>query len=121
MNCPKCNATMETVTYENITVERCTACKGLWFDALEAEHLKALRGSQDIDTGSADKGRFMDNISKVRCPVCNTPMIQMVDVHHPDLRFESCKVCYGMFFDAGEFRHYKEGRILELFKKWLGK
>jgi Zn-finger nucleic acid-binding protein len=121
MNCPKCQQSMETVAYEGIEVARCTGCKGLWFEALKAEHLKQLKGSQSIDTGDAATGKKMDSLSKVLCPVCNTSMIRMVDMDHPDLHFESCKVCYGMFFDAGEFRHYKESRILAFFKKLLGK
>jgi len=121
MNCPKCQAAMETVSYEGIEVQRCTSCKGLWFAALEAEHLKNMKGSESIDTGDPAKGRSMNTINKILCPECATPMIQMVDMDHPDLHFESCKVCYGLFFDAGEFRHYKEPHILAFFKKLLGK
>ncbi|MCK5194738.1 MAG: zf-TFIIB domain-containing protein, partial [Desulfobulbaceae bacterium] len=32
MNCPKCNAMMEKVEYHSIVVDRCTRCKGIWFD-----------------------------------------------------------------------------------------
>ena len=46
-------------------------------------------------------------------------MIRMVDHRHPHLWYESCTVCYGVFFDAGEFRDYKEHSILETFKGWL--
>ena len=31
-------------------------------------------------------------------------MIAMVDVEQPEIRFESCKFCYGRFLDAGELR-----------------
>ena len=41
MQCPKCAHDMEKMTYKDIEVDRCTLCKGLWFDALEHE---ALRG-----------------------------------------------------------------------------
>ena len=41
------------------------------------------------------------------CPACgHYPLIHMVDPHQPHLRFESCKFCYGRFYDAGEFRDF---------------
>ena len=42
MNCPKCQAAMELITFEGVTVDRCTACKGIWFDANEQKLLKEM-------------------------------------------------------------------------------
>ena len=43
------------------------------------------------------------------CPQCEfVPLIRMVDVKQPDLHFESCKECYGRYYDAGEFREVSE-------------
>ena len=43
------------------------------------------------------------------CPQCRfVPLIRMVDVELPDLHFESCKECYGRYYDAGEFREVSE-------------
>ena len=110
---------MEKVTFQNITVDRCTACKGLWFDALEKEHLAAISGSEAIDVAAAKP--HPPEASKVSCPVCHTPMVRMVDHRHPKLKYESCTVCYGVFFDAGEFREYKEHSILERFVDWFAR
>jgi len=41
MLCPKCNGVMEEATYgRNMTIDRCTQCKGIWCDTGEAEVLK---------------------------------------------------------------------------------
>jgi uncharacterized protein len=53
MNCPKCNSVTEKVTYQNIEVDRCTGCKGIWFDLLEHKQLKGMAGSEKIDAGTA--------------------------------------------------------------------
>ena len=37
MNCPKCSSEMETVTYDDVEVDRCSGCQGLWFDGGEIE------------------------------------------------------------------------------------
>jgi hypothetical protein len=39
MRCPKCGGTLAEERYHGTPVDRCTACKGIWFDAGEAEAL----------------------------------------------------------------------------------
>ena len=121
MNCPKCQGNMESVTYGGLDVTRCAGCGGLWFESLEVERLKKLKGSESIDTGNAAKGKQMDAVNTIQCPVCHTLMIRMVDMDHPDVHFESCKICFGAFFDAGEFRHLKESHVAAFFKRLVGK
>src|SRR5439155_452909 len=104
MNCPKCKASMEPVRFESIQVQRCTNCKGLWFDMLEEEDLRKLKGSESIDVGDPKFGKQFNKISKINCPVENEPMIRMVDAQHHHIWYETCPECYGVFFDAGEFK-----------------
>ena len=40
INCPKCFSEMEITSFKEIEVDRCTNCKGLWF---QPEELAALR------------------------------------------------------------------------------
>jgi Zn-finger nucleic acid-binding protein len=126
INCPKCGSPMGKVTFSSVVVDRCTSCRGLWFDAREHERLKAMEGSEEIDPGppegskaakaSAEDKRVGD--AKMNCPVCHTRLIRMVDHQQPHIHFESCTVCHGSFFDAGEFRDYKEHTVAEWFKGW---
>lgn len=116
MNCPKCSSEMEKVTHQDVEVDRCTNCYGLWFDLLELDDLKAIEDSEHIDVGDAGVGKLYDHLTDVNCPQCGARMIKMVDRRQPHLSYEACTVCYGVFFDAGEFRDYKERRILEFFK-----
>lgn len=114
MICPKCAKEMETVVFKTIEVDRCTACRGIWFDMLEHEVLKELKGSEAIDSGEARVGRLLDAETKCDCPVCHTRMIRMVDRDRPHIQYEACTVCYGAFFDAGEFREYKHRGVLDI-------
>jgi Zn-finger nucleic acid-binding protein len=116
MRCPKCSAAMDKVQYESIEVDRCTDCKGIWFDMLEQEHLKAIEGSEEIDIGDPEVGKQTNIVDQITCPVCKSRMIRMVDGRQPHIWFESCTVCYGVFFDAGEFRDYKQENILDFFR-----
>ena len=125
IQCPKCSAPMGKVTFGSVVVDRCTSCRGLWFDAREHERLKGMAGSEEIDPGppaaakagaGGEKGGPGD--AKINCPVCHTRLIRMVDHQQPHIHFESCTVCHGTFFDAGEFRDYKEVAVSEWFKGW---
>lgn len=121
MNCPKCNHLTEPVRYGTIEVDRCTHCRGIWFDMLEADHLKELEGSEAIDTGDAKVGKEYDKIDRIHCPQCDEPMLRMVDRKQPHIWFESCPVCYGLFFDAGEFRDFKEETLMDFFRDLLAR
>jgi len=114
LTCPKCSAPMESIAFHDIHVDRCTACKGLWFDALEKDHLDELKDSASVDVGQSP-AKAAGAPAHMNCPVCHTRMIAMVDVKNPSVHFESCKVCYGLFFDAGKYREHKEHQTLSLF------
>jgi hypothetical protein len=43
----------------------------------------------------------------------------MVDPAQPDIWFESCPVCHGTFFDAGEFRDWKDRTLGEFLYQQL--
>ena len=105
LTCPKCAAAMDAVPFRDITVDRCTSCHGLWFDALEREHLDALAGSEGIDVGPAGAGAKPP--PHMTCPVCHSQLITMVEPGRPDLHYHSCTVCYGLFTPAGEYREHR--------------
>ncbi|MDC3952590.1 zf-TFIIB domain-containing protein [Polyangium jinanense] len=121
VNCPKCKAAMEIVVFEDIEVDRCTACKGLWFDSRENERLKSMRGSEIIDSGDPKTGRKNNTIPYVRCPRDGNPLIRMVDPAQPHLWYETCSTCGGAYFDAGEFRDYKNLTVLDFIKDLFAK
>jgi uncharacterized protein len=119
MQCPKCKEIMEKVVYAEIEVERCTRCRGLFFDAMEAERLKKLRGSEAIDVGDADLGKQYNERDRIRCPRDTTPMVRVVDPKQPHIWTETCPVCFGSFFDAGEFRDFKHETFGDVLKSWF--
>lgn len=117
MKCPKCQAAMESLTVESTVVERCSGCRGLWFDLLEEEDLRAH--AAQIDTGDAALGRQHNAVDRIHCPKCpdGQPLIRMVDPAQPHIWFESCTVCYGRFYDAGEYRDFAEFTVADWFRR----
>ena len=119
MLCPKCGSQFEKITYREIEVDRCLGCRGLWFDMLEKDDLVRIEGSESIDIGSEIVGEEFDKLRKVDCPQCKVKMLPMVDKDQYHIHYESCPVCYGTYFDAGEFLDLKEHSVLERFVQML--
>ena len=116
MQCPKCQGSLEAVVYADVEVDRCTNCKGIWFDSLEAETLKKIKGSESIDIGDSETGNKFDAIGDINCPKCKTKMTKMVDIKQSHIWYEKCPICYGIWFDAGEFKYFKEEGLADIFK-----
>jgi Zn-finger nucleic acid-binding protein len=117
LQCPKCNSEMEKVEYEGIKIERCKKCKGIWFDMMEKDELKAKTGSEAVDIGDKELGKEYDKKKNVNCPKCLTPMVRKSDIEQKHIVYEYCNTCRGTFFDAGEFTDFKQETVLDYIKK----
>lgn len=116
MDCPKCDSVMEEVTYHGITVDRCTECKGIWFPGIEHKELKRIKGSESIDIGSEKVGKEYDALENVQCPVCEDEMETVADKFQPHIHYEVCAKGHGVYFDAGEFKDFKEETLGDFIK-----
>lgn len=118
MKCPKCSSETETVDYDNIQVDRCTACKGIWFDSQEHDALVEKEGSESIDTGDVSIGRTLNKKHDIICPRCMVFMETIVDSERGGLTYEKCPSCGGIYLDAGEFKESKQKTMMELLKSF---
>ncbi|ACK71573.1 hypothetical protein PCC7424_3171 [Gloeothece citriformis PCC 7424] len=107
--CPKCGSKLETLQFDDIEIERCCQCAGLWFDSLEAEQLKSIQGSEILDLGNPEENSRFDRLSKdIKCPRCRGKMLRMLDIDLYTIWYEKCTKCHGVWLDAGEFKRYKQ-------------
>ena len=98
---------MPRVTTDLAQAWRCDDCHGLWLAATADEALEDTAAR--IDTGPERADIPLDSAGTLECPACtHHQLIRMVDVAHPEIAFESCKSCYGRYYDAGEFRDASE-------------
>jgi hypothetical protein len=74
---------MEAVVYEKVTVDRCTSCQGIWFDAMECDQLMALPGGATLDSdciwdrnpeGESPLADTPGGYKGTHCPHCQTKM-----------------------------------------------
>jgi Zn-finger nucleic acid-binding protein len=118
LECPKCGHGMVEISHEHITIDRCTHCEGMWFDADEAHQLKILEGSHAVDTGHAKKGWIWDSVADISCPRCGKAMDKSRDPKQRHIWYEVCHE-HGMFLDAGEFRDLRVESVLDVFRGFV--
>ncbi len=102
MDCPVCNNAMITLELEEVEIDYCTDCGGIWLDAGELEMLlgepekaEQLLASFKIDNASTEKPR--------PCPICDKKMHKViVGTSKPTLLIDKCRRGHGLWFDAGE-------------------
>jgi len=106
---------MVEVDHDEIIIDRCTHCEGLWFDADEAHHLKLKPGSEVVDTGHPGEGQKWDSRADIHCPHCGKEMLKTADPKQQHIWYELCPE-HGMFMDAGEFTDFKQESLLDFFR-----
>ncbi len=83
MQCLKSHAPMEEYTLSALSgvvmVDRCTDCKGIWFETGEAEQLKDKGMSDYIDDGDPEFGKRQNRILDINCPRCGAAMSHLGD------------------------------------------
>jgi len=95
---------MITLELNEVEIDYCTICNGIWLDAGELELLlgepqKAgkLLGSFKVDPESTEKIR--------KCPICDKKMQKViVGSSKPTLLIDKCRKGDGLWFDKGELQ-----------------
>ena len=119
INCPKCFSEMEITSFKEIEVDRCTNCKGLWF---QPEELAALRtdtwmADYILDEGEAKVGKQYNRMRDIKCPQCERAMEPESDADQAHVVYESCPLGHGVFLDAGEFTDLMHKTFWDKFKR----
>lgn len=119
MQCPKCQGETEATAYDEIFVDRCTKCGGLWFQTGELERLRKDTWMADyiIDRGEKKLGKTFNRIHDIKCPECGAGMKAEHDPEQPHIVYESCPEGHGTFLDAGEFTDLVHHTFWDRFKR----
>jgi hypothetical protein len=127
MDCPVCKNAMITLELQDVEIDFCTDCGGIWLDAGELELLlgeqekaKRLLDSFKIDSKSAEKIR--------KCPICDKKMKKViVGSSKPNLLIDKCRKGDGLWFDKGELGNIfdraeldEDNRIQKLLTEMFG-
>lgn len=109
MKCPGCNVVLALSKRDNVDMEVCPSCNGMWLTRQELQQLE----DNAFDLGDDKKGTlvFDSAVDALHCPECDKPMNRF-EYRFYDLEMDFCGEGHGFWLEAGE-----DKRVLELMKK----
>lgn len=127
MDCPVCTNAMITLELDDVEIDHCLDCGGIWLDAGELEMLlgnsesaKSVIESFKAADGSGEKLR--------RCPICLKKMEKIhVGKGAKAVLIDRCRKADGLWFDRGELEDIftgaefdEEHKVQKLLKDMFG-
>ena len=105
MICPTCKSDMIVVEHDNVELDYCSDCNGVWFDAGEMD---LLLQSIDVDSGgylikdmlNAPEAESPEK--KRKCPICGSKMKKTSTGKNRRILVDVCPQGDGLWFDGGE-------------------
>ena len=101
MRCPVCDIDTIVVERENVEIDYCISCRGLWFDAGEIE-LLSEKLACDIDLSGLGAAPATVSERPRKCPRCETKMNKVELQGGRRVLVDWCPGNHGLWFDPGE-------------------
>ena len=101
MICPKCKDAMVTLELNNVEIDRCFGCGGVWLDEGELELL--LCGSklgEEILFSILPQKKTREK--PVKCPICRKKMTKIISGRSESVILDKCEREHGIWLDGGE-------------------
>lgn len=106
MMCPVCKKAMVVVEHQQIELDYCTQCRGVWFDSDELELLleSVKLESPELTIGSIlGLPELPSSTRRRKCPICRRGMKE-VAIGAPAINIDVCRRGDGLWFDGGELQ-----------------
>ena len=107
MECPKGHGSLKSVAVGSIQIDRCTECRGGWYDVSELRLLKERESHGDYCWIDFDLWKDMDKFraaqqERYACPTDGHPMTTVHYGESPVL-VDICSECEGVWLDDKEY------------------
>ena len=104
MDCPVCKSAMITLELNDVEIDFCCDCDGIWLDSGEIELLIAdVQQAQKLLNSFKIEKNITEKLRK--CPICLKKMqkISVSQAENP-LIIDKCSKNHGLWFDKGELK-----------------
>ena len=116
MDCPRCEATLETKTIGDVEIDECPNCEGIWFDKGELTQAKD-ETAPDLNWMDFEIWKHEDLFTvapkPINCPKCTAQMVT-INYDETGVEIDYCTECQGIWLDGGEFDKIVEALEAEL-------
>ncbi len=123
MNCPVDNMPMIVLELEQIEIDYCTHCGGIWLDSGELE-LMIDNNEERKYINSIFKQDLKSEEKSYKCPRCSKKMSKVSVGNNGEVLIDKCPKNHGLWFDKGELEKVlllglkgKENKIISLLKQ----
>ncbi|MGD2145448.1 MAG: zf-TFIIB domain-containing protein [Anaerolineae bacterium] len=105
MLCPRCEEPLGTGLIDEVEIEQCSQCDGMWFDQGE---LRKAKDAVEPDLNWLDleiwrrEDEYEVRSSSIACPRCDAPLAA-VAYGETGVVIDYCAHCEGTWLDGGEF------------------
>ena len=123
MNCPSCKNPMIILELNQVEIDYCSLCKGIWLDNGELELIFSSSDRKEISKSFSIKNDFAEE--KRKCPNCKKKM-EKVEFENTGIIIDRCVNNHGLWFDNGELRSLLKSaeetnnKMIELLKEMFG-
>jgi len=103
MRCPRCDKPLREVKFDEIVVDRCDTCSGVWFDFAELERIlnrDAHAMAALVPEESLPPARDADMLC---CPRGGDTLIR-IRAEPEGILYYTCLTCYGRWLDGSELQ-----------------
>jgi Zn-finger nucleic acid-binding protein len=103
--CPDCHTSLEPRAFQELMLDACPKCAGIFFDDGEVAQLKAKGRSafEALEAAVAPTVTLEQSMDRMRiCPQCNTGMDKFRYLYNSNLMLDECGQCGGIWVQEGE-------------------
>jgi len=124
MKCPVCKEPTIVLELDEIEIDYCTSCGGIWLDAGELDLL--IEDEKDRELLLSSFHKEAEHPEKTyRCPICRKKMDKVYVGENKDVLLDKCPDNDGLWFDKGELKDViqlasKDNKVVELLNDLFG-
>lgn len=122
LHCPRCTPyKLEEIELDEIPIDRCPRCAGLWFDNAEVSALTELKADLSGFESLVPASEYAE--PTMFCPRCDNVSLRKLTVKgegREQLMYR-CISCLGTWIDRGELREEEDPNLLESLRGYFSK
>ncbi len=101
MECVACGQPLITCEYDQLEIDYCISCGGVWLDHGELSLILSDAGASEGQL-LALSGESAATVSRRKCPICSKKMEQVGFAETGGPTLDRCVRGHGIWFDRGE-------------------
>ncbi|MBK7228714.1 MAG: zf-TFIIB domain-containing protein [Ignavibacteriales bacterium] len=123
MNCPACKNPMIILELNQVEIDYCNSCKGIWLDSGELELIFSNSDQKSVSESFISKSDHQE-VGR-RCPNCKKKM-EKVEFENSGIILDRCSNNHGLWFDNGELKSLlktsadSNNKMIDLLKEMFG-